>query len=468
LAGGAAGVFMAYQMSALAGRAILGLSPVWLQPAVDPRVLAFAATVSIASGVLFGVAPAMRLCRTDPADVLRGGRGEYSAHRARLQQSCVALQIALSIVLLVAAGLSTESVRRLQRVPLGFDPQNVLAFSVTMQGPQYDDAPQSRTRLATALLERLAKMPGVRVAGATSLPPLRCCSQWQLRLDGLPATADKLMVTGNSVTPGYFEAMGIPVVRGRSFRREDDEHASAAIVINETFASRYFPNGDALGRVIQDGDDHAIVVGVVSDIKQAGVLDAPEPQFYRPFTQKRNTTLTFAVRTVQNDPAALVAPIRRTLAEIDPRLPMFNVSTMRKRVDDALLARRTFELLMVTFGVIALVLACAGLFAVTSFFVAQRTRELGLRVALGAEPGRLVAVVLRGSAVVTIGGLLLGTVGALAAERLLSHTLYGISAIEPGVFAAIAPILAITSIVAVYGPARRATAADPMIALRAD
>lgn len=468
LAGGVLGVLIAYRASAIAGRSILGLTPPWLEPKVDPRVLAFAVGVSVLTGILFGIAPAWRLVRVDPSDVLRGGRAALGAVRPRLQQLLVAAQIALSIVLLVGAGLSVESVRQIQKIPLGFDPDGVLLFNVTLQNPHYDDDPQARARFADALVDRLSRLPSAVGAGGTSLPPLRCCSQWGLRIDGRAESDRRFMVTGNSVTPGYFEAMRIGVVRGRAFEPTDGRETTPVMVINETFATRYWPNENPIGHTVQDGADHAVVVGVVKDVKQGGVLDAAEPQFYRPFTQKPTTTLTFAVRVARGEPASLTAAARSIVHDLDPSLPLYNPSTMRRRVDDALLSRRTFEGLMLVFGAIALALAAIGVFAVTSFMVEERTRELGLRVALGADPAHLLALVLRGSAVLAIIGGTVGLAGASAAARLLSHTLYGVRAGEPQVFMLAAASLVLATLIAAYGPARRASMADPMISLRAD
>jgi predicted permease len=467
--GGLLGTALAYRASAIAAKSVLGLTPSWLQPSVDPRVLAFALAVSVLTGVLFGVAPAMRLTRVHASDALRAGRSAVGPSRARLQQACVVVQLALSIVLLVAAGLSIRSIHRLQQIPVGFDTRGVLLFSVTMQGPPYDDEPERRARIASQIAERAASLSGVAAAGATSNTPLRCCSQWKLHIDGRPDTpGGNLMVTGNSVTPGYFRAMGIPLLRGRYFTIGDDQGTAPVILISETFAARFWPRGDAIGHTIQDGSDHATVVGIVSDVKQGGLLDAPEPQFYRPYTQKRVTSLTFAVRAAAGDPTRLTSALRAIVHDVDPRLPMYNVSTMAKRLDDAMLSRRTFERLMITFGGVALLLAAIGLFAVTSFVVEQRTRELGLRIALGADPAELMAFVLRGTAILAVLGSVIGLAAALGAVRWLSHTLYGVRGAEPAVFAAAAGLLAAVTVIAGYGPARRASAADPMEALRAD
>lgn len=466
-AGGLLGIALAYRWSGFAEVSVLGQSPQWLMPSLDPRVLAFAVVVSMLTGIVFGVAPAMRLTRVDPADALRGGRSALGPRRGGLQQICVVVQLALSIVLVVAAGLSMESVRRIEELPLGFDDRGVLLFMAALQTPRYDVSSE-RARFADALNDRTGALPGVSAAGATSLPPFRCCSQWALRVDGHPTPGDqKFMVPGNSVTPGYFEAMGIPLVRGRAFTRADGADAQPVIVINESFAQRFWPNGDALGHLVQDGNDHAMIVGIVRDVKIV-LTDPPGPQFYRPFAQKPITTMTFVLRTPTGDPARFTADVRRIVHDLDPTLPVYGITTAREMVDFQFAGRRTFESLMIAFGIIALVLATMGVYAVSSFFVSQRTQELGLRVALGADRFRLLALVLRSSAAMALAGAAIGLAGAVLAARWLSHTLYGVGAGQPSLYLVAASLLGVGALIASLGPANRAARADPMTTLRVD
>jgi len=467
LAGGVLGVVIAYRSAAFAGRSAIGLTPRWLVPSIDPLVLIFAVVISVITGVVFGVVPAMRLTRVDPADVLRGGRSAGPG-RARLQQLCVVVQITLSIVLLVAAGLAIQSARQIQRIPLGFDTSDVLVFSASMQTPRYD-APGAKAQFISTLTDRMKALPGVIGAGAVTLPPLRCCSQWALDVEGHPTPAgQKFMVTGNSVTPGYFRAMGVTLLRGRDFSLTDARDAQPVIIINETFANRYWPAGDAPGHFIHVGGARALVVGVVNDVKQGGILDAPEPQFYQPVAQSVMANTAFVVRTSAGDPTRLVGDIRAIVHELDPALPIYNAVTMRKMVDDALVSRRTFESVMIAFGVVALLLAAAGVFAVTSFIVAQRTQEMGVRLALGAEPARVVAYVMRGSALLWTVGIVAGLLGAMIAARWMAHSLYGVSAGEPAIYTGAVGVLVVAAFIATLAPARRAANVDPVIALRAE
>jgi predicted permease len=468
-AGGVLGTALAYRSSEFAEISVLGQSPRWLAPSLDVRVLAFAVAISMLTGVVFGVAPAMRLTRVDPADALRGGRSALGAgpSRGRLQQLFVVVQLALSIVLVVAAGMSIESVRRLEEMPLGFDERGALMFTGMLTTTKYDAAGE-RSRFADAVIARAVTLPGVNAAGATSLPPFRCCSQWALAIDGQPRPPDqKLMVPGNSVTPGYFDAMGIPLVRGRAFTHDDAAGAPPVMIVNESFAQRFWPGGDALGHLVQDGSDHTTIVGIVRDVKIT-LTESPGPQFYRPFAQKPVTTLTFVTHASNGDPARFTGELRRIVHETDPTLPIYNVTTARQMVDEQFAGRRSFESLMIVFGVIALLLATMGVYAVTSFFVSQRTQELGLRVALGADPARLLALVLRSSAGMAIAGALLGLAGAFLAARWLSHTLYGVGTGNPSIYIVAAVLLAAGTLTASIGPASRAARADPMTTLRVD
>jgi hypothetical protein len=244
LAGGVLGTALAYRSSEFAEISVLGQSPRWLMPSLDLRVLAFAVAISMLTGIVFGVAPAMRLTRVDPADALRGGRSALGPSRGRLQQIFVVVQLALSIVLVVAAGLSIESVRRLEELPLGFDERGALMFTAMLQTPRYEVAGE-RARFADAVIGRTVALPGVSAAGATSLPPFRCCSQWALAIDGQPRPAEQTFMVPAPVTPSYFDAMGFRwCAAERSHRRMPP--TPPVMVVNELFARRFWPDGDAL------------------------------------------------------------------------------------------------------------------------------------------------------------------------------------------------------------------------------
>jgi predicted permease len=468
LAGGLAGVLVAQRAGEFAARAVIGNVSRWLAPSLDLRVLAFALAVAAVAGIVFGVAPAMRLTRVDPADALRGGTARVGASRPRLQQMFVVAQIALSLVLLVLATLSIESVRRLEDLPLGFDRSGVLTFRLVFQTPRYDSM-SARARLVNDLADRLRALPGVRGAGAVSLTPLSCCSLTELKVEGHPLPPGQhFMVYDNSVSPGYFAAMGIGMLRGHDFTRDDTPSSMPVIIVNQTFADRFWPGGNAIGEHVQLGSNELTIVGVVNDVKQGGLLDAAEPQYYVPVSQYVKTRSAFAVRANSASLPALTAAIRSAVHELDPSLAVFGVRSMDEIVDRATAARRAFESLMVAFGIIAVALAAMGIFAVMSFVVAQRRREMGLRMALGAAPGSVRSLVLAQGGRLGLAGAAAGVAAAVVAAHALAHSLYGVSAGEPAAYIVAAGVAAVAVAVATLGPAHRAARVDPATTLRSD
>jgi predicted permease len=381
-----------------------------------------------------------------------------------MQRLFVSAEVALSITLVVGAALSLESVASMRRIPLGIDPAGVTVFQATLQGPRYDSA-QVRREFVATVERRLDALPGIAAAGAADRPPIiGCCSQFQANIEGHEAMTGHLpMITGTIATPGYFNALGIPLVAGRTFTPSDDERAPRAMVINETFARQYFPKGDAIGHHV----NKAMIVGIVGDIKQNGLLVGSIPQFFMPWAQDPWTRVTFMMRT-SADSGATLAAARRVLHDVDPTVTMFDATTMSAILDRETVSSRNFRNLLVAFAAIALLLAAAGLYGLTAFVVERRRRELGLRIALGADPRAVRALVLRQAAVLTGIGTALGLVGSMAASRWLSSTLYGVHGMTWNVYAAAAVLLAVIAMVAAYGPARRASRVDPLVALRVD
>jgi len=467
LAGGVAGVLVAQRAGEFAARAVVGSVSRWLAPSIDLRVLGFALAVATITGIVFGVAPAMRLAHVDPADVLRGGTARVGASRPRLQQLFVVAQIALSLVLLVLATLSIESVKRLEQVPLGFDRSDVLTFRLVFQTPRYDSM-SARARLVNDLADRLRALPSVRGAGAVSLTPLSCCSLSRLTVEGHPLPpGQRLMVFDNSITPGYFAAMRIGILRGRDFTRDDTPSSMPVIIVSKSFADRYWPGGNAIGGHVR-GAELMTVVGVVNDVKQAGLLDAGELQFYVPVSQYVKTRTAFAVRTNAANLTPLTAAIRSVVHEVDPSLAVFGVRTMDEIVDRETSARHAFESLMVAFGLIAVALAAMGIFAVMSFLVAQRRREMGLRMALGAAPRSVRSLVFAQSGRLGLAGTAVGVAAAVVAARVLAHSLYGVTAREPIAYVVAVAVAGLAVAIATFGPAFRAARVDPALTLRAD
>ncbi|HXT17095.1 MAG TPA: ABC transporter permease [Gemmatimonadaceae bacterium] len=466
LSGGALGVVLAVWARKVIQRAVAPNTPAWMTFDIDGRVFAFALGVSALAGIAFGIAPALRL-----ADI-RGGAALRNATvgttRSRLQRGFVVFEIAISIMLVVSASLALESVRRIQRIPIGIDPANVVSFQMTLQGPRYDD-PQARARFVADVERRLRALPGVDGVGAADRLPINgCCSQFTARIEGQEADEGHApLITGTIATPGYFSALHVRLVAGRTFNTGDDANAPKVTVINQTFANRYWPRGDAIGHRVNTGVGAATIVGIVQDLKQATIFGAPEPQFFRPYAEDPWTRVAFAIRA-RGDLAAVAASARQVIRGLDPAMPIFNVQTLEQVFDDATLTTRSLTRLLVAFAGIALLLAATGLYGLIAFLVERRTRELGLRVALGAEPSRVAAMVVRQACLLAALGAVLGLGGATLAARWLAATLYGVTAREPSAYVAAALILAAAALAASYGPARRASRADPMDALRAE
>ena len=300
------------------------------------------------------------------------------------------------------------------------------------------------------------------------MPINGCCSQFGARIEGQPIVeGHSPSITGSIVTPGYFDALHVRLLAGRTFNEGDNASASPVTIINETFAKRYWPKGNAIGHYVNTGAGDATIVGIVQDMKQASIFSPPEPQFFRPYFSDPWTRATFAVRA-RGDLGALGTEARRLVRQVDPTLPIFNVTTLRDAFDEATLTTRSLGRLLMAFALIALLLAAAGLYGLISFLVERRTRELGLRVALGAEPSRVAAMVMRQAAALAAVGAIIGLGGATLAAKWFTSTLYGVSAGEPAIYVAAAGILGLAAMLASFGPARRASRTDPMVALRTE
>jgi predicted permease len=466
LAGGALGTLLAIWARDLIQRAVAPTTPAWMTFDIDGRALLFAIGVSALAGIAFGIAPALRLADIGAGTALRNAT--VGPGRTRLQRAFVIAEVAISIVLVVSATLALESVWRIQRIPLGIDPNGVATFEVTMQGTRFDQ-PAARARLVADIEQRLRALPGVTDAGAADRMPINgCCSQFPAIIQGQTVSnGHEPFVTGTIATPGYFATLSVHLIAGRTFNPGDDANAPKVTVINQTFANKYWPRGDAIGHRVNTGIGDATIVGVVQDVKQATIFGAPEPQFFRPYAQDPWTRAVFAVRA-RGDLTRIASAARSVVRSVNPMMPIFNVRTLQTVFDQAALTTRSLSHLLVAFAGIALLLAVTGLYGLISFLVERRTRELGLRVALGAAPSRVARmVVMEASALAAIGAVV-GLGGATLAAKWLSATLYGVTARESPVYVLAVVILGTASLGASYAPARRAARADPMTALRVD
>ena len=451
------------------------------QARVDGPVLAFALGLTVLSGLAFGLAPALRTAARLPHEALKeGGRsGSRAGSRDRLRNVLVVTEVALALVLLTGAGLLIRSAIALNDVNPGFDPRGVVAGRVSLPAVTYE-TPEQVTRAFERIEESLAAVPGVSSAALVSSAPLEGGGSNGLIPEGraldISSAINSLM---RLVTPDYFATMRIGLVRGRTFTQSDKPGAPLVMVINETLAREAFPGQDPIGKRIaccEAGPDGSPnwkeVVGVVSDVRATGLDEEPVPEFYLPMVQAPGAAWSWTDRTMtavaraQGDAVPLMTPLRRAVAEVDPSLPLYNLGTMQGRLLDSLAQSRFSTMLLTAFGAIALALAAIGVYGIISYGVAQRTQEIGIRMALGARHGDVLAMVVRHGAALAGIGLVVGLAGALALSRLVSSLLFRVSPTDPPTFATGMVVLTAVAILAAAIPARRAARTDPMLALR--
>jgi len=468
--GGAAGVLLA----AATVRAVRALGPDVLpratEVALDGSALAFALLVSVGTGVLFGLAPALRFVRGDLQGTLRGsGRavaGHAGAQRAR--SALVAAEVALSVLLLVGAGLLLRSFAALQQVDTGFVAERVLTARVTLPQAAYPRADEQVPAFQQALLERLRALPGVQAAAVASRVPMGNSAYVSFDVAGRESQPGEDLQPFD-VSEGYFRAMGVRLLRGRVFGPQDGPEAPRVAVVDEESARRFWPGRDPIGARITTGDStqYMTIVGVVANVRQEGVAARPYPQLYGVLAQNPRRSMVVVARTA-GDPAALTAGVRRAVAALDPQLPVYDVATMEQRVARSVAQPRATAALVTAFGAAALALAAVGIYAVVAYTVAQRTREIGVRMALGAGRGDVRRLVIRYGMTPVLAGLVLGLAVAPAAARALGALLYGVGALDPVAYLGAAGFLALVALAATWAPAERATRVPPMTALRQD
>jgi predicted permease len=478
--GGGLGLLLA----AWGTKAVLGILPSALprssEIGLDTHVLLFTLGISLFAGILFGLAPALRISRPDLQEMLKeGGRGSSGA-RHRAQGVFVAAEMALAVVLLIGAGLMIRSLYILWGVDPGFNPHNLLTFDLTMDPALIKNANGARGALRE-VHRRVRSVPGVEaVSSMAGSSPMQGDSELPFWKEGQEKPASDNDMSWSLfylVDPDYLKVMNVPLKRGRFFNDHDDEHAPMVIVIDETFAHKYFPNEDPLGKRINLMLlGQAEIVGVVGHIKQWGLdSDAQQSiqaQFYMPILQTPDkfmpllaNGLTQMART-QGTPLGLTAAIRQTLQEMNSQQVMYGVDTMDAVIADSLAPRRFSMILLGIFAVLALVLSMVGIYGVISYLVGQRTHEIGVRVALGAQRSDVMRLVLGQGTKMALIGVAIGLAAALVLTRLMTKMLFGVSAADPLTFGGVAVLLTIVALAACYIPARRATRVDPMVALR--
>jgi predicted permease len=444
-----------------------------LQFRLDPAVLGFAALVTIATGVLFGLFPALHSTRPDLASTLKNQSGQPSGARgaARFRTSLAVAQIALSMALLIGAGLFTKSLFNVARVDLGIKVNNLVTFGIS---PELNGYTPERSRVFFARLEeQLAAVPGVTGVTASLVPAL-AGSNWgnDVAVEGFKAGPDTDSGSRfNEITAGYFQTMGIPLLAGREFSNADALSAPKVAIVNEAFAKKFNLGQNAVGKRIGSGNGSTSkldteIVGLVQNAKYSDVKDEIPPLFFRPYRQDDSVgQMTFYVRT-SLDPEDFLANIPKVVAQLDPNLPVESLRTMPQQVRDNVFLDRLISTLSTSFAVLATLLAAVGLYGVLAYTVSQRTREIGLRMALGAAPGRVRSMVLKQVAVMTVVGALIGVTGALWLGPAAESQLFGLKGRDPMVFIGAAIVLSLISLVAGFVPAHRASRVEPMWALR--
>jgi predicted permease len=482
-AGGALGLVLALfsidAMHALGTRSVPRLQSI----RIDWTVLLFTTAISVAAGLLFGLVPALRLGRTQPQAALKdGGRGSSGGQavwgRGGGRRALVVTQLALCVMVLVAAGLLVRSFAKVQQVSPGFDPGGVLTLELTMTGRKYTD-PWRVHETYQLLWEQLRAVPGVTAAGGVTALPLSQMFAWgPITVEGRPVTPGEtfINVDQRTVAGDYFAAMRIPLLRGRFFNAEDTRDTPPAVVIDERMADQLWPGEDPVGRRIRTGGFDVrpdtpwmTVIGVTGRVRQYN-LDGEEPRIamYHWHRQRPSRALNVVMRTATSDPAALAPAARQVIKALDPDLPIYNIKLMASRVEESLARRRFAMTLLTLFALLAFGLSAIGTYGVIAYLVSQGTREIGIRMALGATPERVSRMVMRAGMSMAALGIAAGLGGALVLTRFMQSLLFGVDAADPATFTAIIILLAAMALVATYVPARRAARIDPLISLRAE
>jgi putative ABC transport system permease protein len=440
----------------------------------DGWVLAFTAAISVLTGLVFGLAPAIQLSRSNLVDALKEGSLSMTSGSGRqhLRSSLVVLEMALAMVLLVSSVLLIRSLVGLQNVNPGFDAHSVLAADLDLPDQRYSNAKQGQ--FAREMMAKTATLPGVQsVAGVFPLPMNGSEMRTSVKIEGHPvAESDEAIASLFSITPGYFRTMKIALLQGRDFTSQDDLDATPVVIVNESLARQFFPGENPIGKRIRPGisvdtkpSRMREIVGVVADVKFKDLTSEWTPTSYVPQAQIPIGSLTIVART-SADPTSLARPIAETVRSIDPDLPAYNIKTVEDYLDGTIAIPRFNTLLLGIFAGLALVLTAIGLYGVISYSVAQRTHEIGIRMALGAEPSEMMRLVIGQGVRLALVGVGLGLIAALAFTHFLSSLLFGVTATDPISFLTVVATLLIVVLLACYIPARRAMRVDPMVALR--
>jgi putative ABC transport system permease protein len=438
---------------------------------IDSRVLLFTLGITLVTGLGFGIAPAIHASRPDLNETLKdAGRGSTAgARRQRVRNLLIVSEVALALVLLIGGGLMIRSFWALQQVNPGFDPDNALAVSLSLPPAKY---PQEAQQLSfyDQLLKKVSALPGVQSVGGTNVLPIIQNFVLGLVIEGRPRVRDTDLPKTNyfAVTPGYFKAMGIPLLKGRDFTERDVSSATRVVIINETMARTLFAGEDPIGKrvhITMGPEIFREIVGVVGDVKQNGLDEETKIQTYEPFAQEPSSVMTLVVRS-SSDPSSLTGAIRNEVLALDKEQPLNSTRTLSDMISRSVAQQRFSMILLCGFALVALVLAAVGLYGVMSYSVTQRTHEIGIRMALGASSSDVLRLVVGQGAALATAGVATGLAGAWLLTRLMTSLLFGVSATDAFTFAIVPVLLAGVALAASIIPARRAAKVDPMIALR--
>jgi len=468
LAGGALGLLMALWTFGLAsglrtsegGELAIDVSP-------NIRVLLFTLIVSMLTVLLFGIAPALRASKLDLVPILKDSTTSTTVFRRgpSLHSLLVVTQVTLSLVLLAGAGLFLRSLWNLQGIEKGFTGDNVLAMSLNMELQGYDHA--RGANFYPAALENISTLPGIQSASlASALPVTAGGSRMQMGPNSTkPAVDEEISIDIVTVSPRFFETTGLPLLRGRDFRQIDTEKSAKVMIVNETMARKFWPDTDPLGRSFSEGDTSYEVVGVARNTKYRDLREKPLMTFYLPLAQSYRPSMNLLVRTT-GEPFQAASAIQSRLHAIEPALTVFNTRTLFEHVGRSLYVERMESLLLTFFGILALTLTAIGIYGVVAYSVAQRTREVGIRMALGAQKRDVLKMILAQGLGLVAWGTAIGLVACYWLSRLVSSQLYGVSAFDPATLTTVVVVLIAVAFLASYFPARRATKVDPLVALR--
>ena len=469
LVGGGAGLLLAKWLSTAIGALAVGQIPRAESIGVDGRVLAFTLVISVATGLIFGLAPSLQASRSDVNSALKDGtRGMTASRGHRLRGALVVTEVAMSLVLLIGAGLVIKSFWRLQQVDPGFDVQNLLSVEVTLPAAKYPESRQ-RTAFFQQALEKLSALPGVSAVSVINSPPL--CGRRNIDvfpIEGRPeptAIADAPLADSRCINPDYFNMMGIRLLEGRFFTEGDAQNASRVTIISQSFSTRFGAGENLVGKRLRIGGDWHTVIGVVSDIRQSGLDEEAAPHVYISYKQFGPARAGLLVRTT-GEPLKLIESVRAEIQRVDRDQPIYNINSMDGLLATAIAPRRLNLVLLGGFALLALTLAAVGIYGVMANVVTQRTGEIGLRMALGAQRRDVLRLVVGHGLRLTGIGAAIGMAASFALTRLMTSLLFDVSATDPLTFGGVAALLAAASLLACYVPARRAMKVDPMVALR--